>query len=62
MSHESQVVSSRSDIYRINTREQYEINYWAREFGVSADQLLSAVSAVGDAEDKVRQHLETRNP
>ena len=42
-------------------REQYEINYWAKEFGVSPDELLSAVSTVGESEDKVRQHLASKS-
>jgi hypothetical protein len=46
-----------ADVYRINTREQYELDYWTRQLGVTRDQLLSAVTAVGDSEDKVRQHL-----
>lgn len=45
------------DSYRINTREQAEVNYWTRQLGVSREELLSAVRAVGDSEDKVRQHL-----
>jgi hypothetical protein len=45
------------DTYRINTREQAEVNYWTRQLGVTREQLLSAVRAVGDSEDKVRQHL-----
>ena len=47
----------RPDVYRINTREQHELDYWTRQLGVTRDQLLSAVTAVGDSEDKVRQHL-----
>jgi hypothetical protein len=50
--------SSRApESYRINTREQAEVNYWTRQLGVTRDELLSAVRAVGDSEDKVRQHL-----
>jgi hypothetical protein len=45
------------DTYRINTREQAEVNYWTRTLGVTREELLSAVHAVGDSEDKVRQHL-----
>jgi hypothetical protein len=45
------------DTYRINTREQAEVNYWTRALGVTPEELLSAVRAVGDSEEKVRQHL-----
>jgi len=45
------------DSYRINTREQAEVNYWTRQLGVTQEELLSAVRAVGDSEDQVRQHL-----
>lgn len=47
----------RPDSDRINTREEYEINYWSKELGVSKDQLLSAVKEVGDSEQSVRRHL-----
>jgi hypothetical protein len=46
------------DTYRINTREENEINYWTRQLGVTRDELLSAVRAVGDSEDQVRQYLQ----
>ena len=45
------------DGYRINTREQAEVNYWTRQLGVTREELLSAVRAVGDSEEQVRQHL-----
>lgn len=45
------------DTYHINTREKAEIDYWTRRFGVSPEELLSAVSAVGDHEEAVRRHL-----
>lgn len=51
---------SRPDSERINTREQYEINYWTRALGVSSEELLSAVKAVGDSEKEVRQYLGRR--
>lgn len=47
----------RPDSERINTREQYEINYWSKTLQVSPEDLLAAVKAVGDSEQKVRQYL-----
>ncbi len=32
---------------RININEDYEVQYWSQKFGVSKEQLASAVDAVG---------------
>jgi hypothetical protein len=45
------------DRSRINVNEDYELRYWSKEFGVSADQLIDAVKRVGVSADKVREHL-----
>ena len=45
------------DTFRITTREKAEVDYWTRRFGVSREELLSAVRAVGDREENVRRHL-----
>ncbi|HET6397800.1 MAG TPA: DUF3606 domain-containing protein [Pseudoxanthomonas sp.] len=42
---------------RINTSEDYEVRYWARELGVSEEELRAAVEAVGNGADDVRRHL-----
>jgi hypothetical protein len=42
---------------RINTHEQYELNYWSKKFGVSQDKLKEAVAAVGPIATKVEAHL-----
>jgi len=55
MTHDPNV--NRSDFYHINTRDPHEIEYWTREFGVSPEELVSIVCAVGHAEDKVRERL-----
>ncbi len=42
---------------RINVNEDYELQYWTKALGVSADQLRAAVKAVGPAAVAVRKHL-----
>ncbi|OEZ02447.1 MULTISPECIES: DUF3606 domain-containing protein [Stenotrophomonas] len=42
---------------RINVNEDYELQYWTKALGVSADELREAVKAVGPAAAAVRQHL-----
>jgi len=45
------------DASRININEQYEVNWWCAEFGVSRAQLIAAVQAVGTSAAAVRKHL-----
>jgi hypothetical protein len=45
------------DRSRINTGEDYEVRYWAEKFGVSPDQLKSAVKKVGDSVEAVEKEL-----
>lgn len=42
---------------RINVNEDYELQYWTKALGVSADELRAAVDAVGPVADSVRRHL-----
>ncbi|HDS1321505.1 DUF3606 domain-containing protein [Stenotrophomonas maltophilia] len=42
---------------RINVNEDYELQYWTKALGVSADQLRAAVKAVGPTAAAVRKHL-----
>ncbi|HEL3169098.1 DUF3606 domain-containing protein [Stenotrophomonas maltophilia] len=42
---------------RINVNEDYELQYWAKALGVSADELRAAVKAVGPTAAAVRKHL-----
>jgi hypothetical protein len=42
---------------RINLSEDYEIQYWTRELGVSERELRAAVDAVGNTSRAVRDHL-----
>ena len=41
----------------INTSENYEVEYWSKKFGVSPEELKSAVKAVGNSASAVRKHL-----
>jgi len=48
---------SGQDRERINVNQDYELRYWTKELGVSAEQLKQAVDAVGDRVEKVREYL-----
>jgi hypothetical protein len=48
----------KADDARINLDQDYEVNYWANEFGVSRDQLRSAVAKAGPMVRDVRAHLQ----
>ena len=45
------------DRSRINMNEAFEVRYWARELGVSVEQIKSAVRKVGPALADVRREL-----
>ena len=45
------------DHWRVNLAEDWEITFWAREFGCSEEQLKAAVQVVGDCAGAVRAHL-----
>ena len=42
---------------RINVHEDYELRHWSKKFGVSAEQLKAAVTAVGPTAKAVEAHL-----
>lgn len=42
---------------RINVNEDYEVQYWTKALGVSAEKLREAVKAVGPTSAAVRKHL-----
>ena len=42
---------------RINLQEDYEVRYWTKTLGVTAEELRMAVEAVGSTADAVRRHL-----
>lgn len=46
-----------ADDIRINTSESYELQYWSEKFGVTRDELIAAVKAVGPMVADVRREL-----
>ncbi len=42
---------------RINVSEDYELQYWTKTLGVTAEQLREAIKTVGPTADAVRRHL-----
>lgn len=42
---------------RINLNEDYEVQYWTKALGVTAEELRRAVESVGSAANAVRRHL-----
>jgi hypothetical protein len=45
------------DAARINVHERWELDYWTKELGVTADELRAAVQQVGVMAKDVRKHL-----
>ena len=48
------------DASRINVNEDYELAYWTKKFGVTADQLKAAVKSAGTSVKDVEAQLKTR--
>lgn len=46
-----------ADRRRIDVHQDYELNDWAKKFGVSKDQLKEAVQAAGTDAARVERHL-----
>jgi hypothetical protein len=49
-----------ADRSRINLSEDYEVQYWTKQLGVTEERLQEAVAAVGSSADKVREYLRQR--
>lgn len=45
------------DATKINVHEDWELEYWSKELGVSKDRLREAVKAVGTSAAAVRRYL-----
>lgn len=45
------------DQERVNTSEQWELDYWCKKFGVTEDQLKAAVKAAGPMVVDVKKKL-----
>jgi hypothetical protein len=41
----------------INVNENYEVEYWTKELGITKDKLKEAVTAVGTSAAAVREYL-----
>ena len=46
-----------ADGNKVNIHEPYEVNYWCRKWGVTKDQLVAAVKAVGTSKAAVAKYL-----
>lgn len=42
---------------RINLSEDYEVQYWTKELGISEKELRDVIQAVGNTSRAVREHL-----
>jgi hypothetical protein len=49
-----------ADATRINIREDYEVRYWSQKFGVTTEQLVAAVNAVGVMANDVELSLKPK--
>jgi len=45
------------DSSRINTNEQYELEYWAKKFGVTPERVRQAVEKVGNSAQAVEREI-----
>ena len=48
-----------ADRARINMSEDYEVQYWTRELGITRDELQRAVDNAGNTAESVRRYLES---
>jgi Protein of unknown function (DUF3606) len=46
-----------SDRSKINMSEDYEVKYWAKELGITRDELQKVIDKVGDSIAAVRKEL-----
>lgn len=51
----------RQDDARIDIEQDHDLSYWSEKFGVSRDELRSAVAEVGPQVRNVREHLQHRS-
>jgi len=55
MDNKSNVGSPDRD--RINIHENYEVEYWTKTLGISAEELRKAVETAGTSVEAVRKHI-----
>jgi Protein of unknown function (DUF3606) len=51
----------KGDDVRINIEQDHELRYWSEKFGVSREELQSAVAKAGPLVRNVREHLQHRS-
>jgi hypothetical protein len=49
--------TGKSDDSRIDVNQDHELRYWSEKFGVSRDELRTAVQAAGPMVKDVQRHL-----
>ncbi|MGZ3822873.1 MAG: DUF3606 domain-containing protein [Mucilaginibacter sp.] len=54
---DDKINTGRLDRDLINTIENYEVEYWSKKLGVTAEQLKTDVKAVGNSVEAVRAQL-----
>jgi hypothetical protein len=54
---DDKTLRSPQDASKISLTEDYEVAYWTKKFGVTADELREAVKAVGNGAAAVGQHF-----
>ena len=50
------------DRSRINLNQDYEVQYWSKKFGCTADELRQVVARVGNMPDAVERALKNKAP
>ena len=50
-------ITGKADRDRINVNEDYELRDWSQKFGVTPEELKSAVAKVGTMAKDVQRHL-----
>ena len=48
------------DAKRVNVNEGYELDYWSKKFGVTAERLKAAVKTVGAMAAEVEKELKKK--
>ena len=50
------------DRLRVNMDQEYEARYWADKWGVSQQELRSAIASVGPMVSDLERHFESKHP
>jgi hypothetical protein len=48
------------DAKLISLKEDYEVEYWTKKFGISRERLAEVVKKVGDSAERVGEELKRR--